>query len=296
MFSYDIIKYNRLFYYQGSQSSIAFTEDGKGVLRPELSETGNQAPIYGKDALLAYFIEKPSVRISQEWGSDTRKLQEFAATGANLYSAVTGVLSSLASKEASKNVGEAEGFVGKAKVVMDELFKALSGSTERYKPAIAVEWRGVAPIEFIIDIIFIKDREPVYRSDIYPLLNAASFSKTITLGGTIGGLLQGPYGYSGQVLAFIDIDQILKKQQHSLGSLWLKQGDKVILDLYKILVIKNLEIETSSQLYKTDSGDEPGYKWIKVTTTFSTAVPLPIPYYHEDQGETNIANLVGPYR
>ena len=58
MFAFDIIKHNKVWIYQGQGTEANFGKDGK-----ILSTTRTGTPL----SMLAYFIEKPSINISQNW-------------------------------------------------------------------------------------------------------------------------------------------------------------------------------------------------------------------------------------
>jgi hypothetical protein len=164
------------------------------------------------------------------------------------------------------------------------LSTAASQETRTFRAGNVVTWQGSSPVEFSIDVLFCKPDYGVYYGALYPLVEASSFSSI-----AFGNYLYGPRGYNSPGFGIGAIERILNGEFKSLHSLklWYDASDEfnsgqaksthVIMDLFRLLVITNLQITVGEQLLFDPSKPKsaPLYKWIKATIGFKTACPVP---------------------
>jgi hypothetical protein len=135
-----------------------------------------------------------------------------------------------------------------------------------------------------LEVLFCKPNDGVYMGALYPLFEAVSFSQI-----AYGNYMYGPRGFNSAGFGIGAIERILNgefKTLHSL-KLWHDASEEfasgqarsthTILDLFRLLVITNLQIEKSPQLFFDPSKPDvaPLYKYIKATVGFKTACPVP---------------------
>lgn len=265
-FAFDIIQHNVAQIYQGRVETPQL--DDKGRMRtnkdgnPILDYSGNAANLKG------YFIEKPSISISQTWNDDARRTLQLLSKGETFVRSILPTVEKLW-KGVRKGTYKDDG--GVVKVLRDAFGQQ---DVRRAVPAVSLEWGGAIPLTISIDLIFMNKDSSITADYLDPLMDLSSFSKTSLAGAT----MLGPKGFQGTGFGYIDLDSILKGERESLTSLLLKQNDKVVLQLQRILVVESVQISGSEQLYDTGATDNiPQYKWIKANVTFKTVVPLPGP-------------------
>jgi hypothetical protein len=289
MFAYE--------YYRRNQAILTI---GKGENQTEkLEKIGGKFTTIvenGSPYITAFYDSAPKFSFQQTFNSTSSEIVSAITTLKNAGQAIGAAYDSLPGQgpiEKLKNMGKS--------VVdddMDGLIRTLGGAASagtkiNLAPAIA-RWSGQDPISFSVKLIFLdKEGGPVYYEDsIKPLLSLVTFSGVDNL--TESWTMVGPIGYQGTTTKFAELTAFLKqKPDLGLHSLQLKKGNQIILDLKNILVVENVNVATSEQMYlkpqdKKDGG--PAYKWITADVQFKTACPIPGPY---SDLPTNINNFYG---
>jgi len=175
--------------------------------------------------------------------------------------------------------------MGNIKKVLDVFGNAASRETRTFRAGNVVSWQGSSPVEFTLEVIFCKPNEGVHMGALYGLHEAVGFSELM-----FGNFMYGPRGFNSAGFGIGAMQKILNGEFPSLHSLRLwysaeddfnadrEQQRTIILDLFRLLVITSLQVETSEQLFFDPSlanNGAPLYKWIKATIGFKTACPVP---------------------
>lgn len=292
-YAYELIKHNQVRIFREGFSSP--------------TQKDNSQTIH----LLGHYVDKPDISLSSSWDEDERFADRFIAQAQNVSRSlgtafevignVTGAGIQGGARAIDAGISGGKNRVNDLKDAVvkasDEVIKALQGTgAQRNAPVYALQWKRSDPISFSIDVIFINsdnspiypDREPLSGNGtaIASLLNAVAPS-------SIGGKgMIGPGGYNGFTAGLTDVNTIIAGRMPGLVTLELIQNGKTVMYFDQFLVIDNVSLSTSEQLYTDFSGNNssPGYKWVKATISFRGATALPSA--GSNKYNNNVSNLL----
>jgi len=293
-FAYEYYKRNRAILEIGGieAEKERLGPDGKGNFTTHFAN-GDNSKIVG------FFEKAPTFNFSQNYTSEKSALVEALTQFKNMgqaFGAVADKLDGDGYLNKLMNLVNKLGS-GQGKEIFEQITDALSAETNLNAVPGLVRWTGQDIIKFPLKFIFLdKDGGPVFFDNHLKTLlslvtyNGIDSSETSKSAWT----MRGPIGFHGTATGIGKISLFLDQNYTRLHSLTLYkgegEGEQKILDLRRILVIENIDVQTSEQLYLDKSGKGPAYKWITAEVKFATACPIPNAFAGTP---TNISNFYG---
>jgi len=320
MYGYEIYKRNKCLITIGDTPSAGLPMINKNASKEHKQEVKEAPYEHGSVSVPCYFLKPPSFNFSSEFSEANDLVSNMlGGVGDALYTANLALPAldaldgnmdeAMSATEAGYNslrqsykgqggLSKEQFNADKRKAVMNVLDKlggivkeVGSRETKTFRVGKVLDWKGSNPVEFSLEVLFAKPNDGVYMGTLYPLIEAASFSQI-----AFGNYLYGPRGYNSAGFGIGAIERILNGEFKSLHSLrlWYDASDEfgtsksthTIVDLFRLLVITNVQINKSEQLFFNPSRPDsaPLYKYIQATISFKTACPVPGSLFAKGQG------------